>query len=160
MTQLARTAPTPPWQRQPGEGEIEWLTFLAWALGDRPALNATEDSRLAAVHRWHVRAQQIDARLRPAETPSQAVASIAQDALVVLRHELAWRASQAVTAPGQASLGELVQLLKLCSDLGLSAAQQPSAEAETPVDYSTLTPEELAILAQASAIIAKAKGAA
>lgn len=155
LVQAMPRTTAPPWKPQPGEGELEWLTFMVWCFGDRPLLKSPEDSRLAAVHRWEQRAQLIDARLRPAESPAQAVSAIAQDALVVLRHELAWRASQAVVNPGGASLAELVQLLKLCSDLGLSAQQAPS-DAET-VDYSTLTPEELSTLAAASAILAKAK---
>jgi hypothetical protein len=158
LVQAPRTTALP-WLRQPDESEEAWLTFLAWCFSTpQPILKSAEDSRLAAIHRWDQRAQLINARLRPTESPAQAVTAIAQDALVVLRHELAWRASQAVVNPGGASLGELVQLLKLCSDLGLSAQQAPS-DTEA-VDYSRLSEHELAVLAEASAILARAKSKA
>jgi hypothetical protein len=83
------------------------------------------------------------AALVPTETAEQAITRIAQDAVVILRRELAYRAELSLSEPGRISMSDLVALLRLTADLGVAAMRGEDSQA-TRADYSRLSPDELA----------------
>lgn len=78
----------------------------------------------------------------PTETAEQALTRIAQDAVVILRRELAWRAG---LRPGTVSMSDCIALLRLATELG--AAARRGAEDSAQADYSRLSPDERVQLA-------------
>lgn len=76
------------------------------------------------------------------ETPQQAITAIAQDAVLILRRGLAWRAALAARMPGRISMSDCIALLRLTADL--SEAARKGTDGQAPADYSRLSPEELA----------------
>lgn len=78
----------------------------------------------------------------PTETAEQALVAIAQDAVVILRRELSWRAT---LRAGSVSMSDCIALLRLATELGAAAKQ--GAEAAAQADYSRLSPEERVQLA-------------
>jgi hypothetical protein len=79
-----------------------------------------------------------------AETAQEAVVRIAQDAVLILRLELAWRAEMSIKRPGLIKMEDLVALLRFAAELGATASKSEDGKA---ADYSRLTPEERAQLA-------------
>lgn len=79
---------------------------------------------------------------RPTETAEQALVGIAQDAVVILRRELSWRAT---LRAGSVSMSDCIALLRLATELGAAAKQ--GAEDGAQADYSRLSPEERVQLA-------------
>ena len=79
------------------------------------------------------------------ETSQESCLRIAQDAVLVLRRELAYRAELAMLMPGQVSMQDIVQLLRLVKDLG-AAVGDPDAP-EQKANYDRLTPAERVQLA-------------
>jgi len=79
----------------------------------------------------------------PTETAELAIVGISQDAIVILRRELAWRAG---LRPGTVSMSDCIALLRLATELG--AAAKRGAEGDTQqADYSRLSPTERVQLA-------------
>lgn len=76
------------------------------------------------------------------ETAEQALVAIAQDAVVILRRELSWRAT---LRAGSVSMSDCIALLRLATELGAAAKQ--GAEDGARADYSRLSPEERVQLA-------------
>ena len=79
------------------------------------------------------------------ETAQQAIDHIAQDAVVILRRELAHKAETAMQWPGRVSMSDCIALLRLTADLGEAARK---GEGESRADYSRLSAEERVQLAQ------------
>lgn len=79
---------------------------------------------------------------RPTETAEQALVGIAQDAVVILRRELSWRAT---LRTGSVSMSDCISLLRLATELG--AAAKKGAEESARADYSRLSPDERVQLA-------------
>ena len=150
-------APKRPWQPQPGEEPGAFVAFLAWAFTE-PRLEQLPQAwaELALQHNWHKRALLLDKRLasRP-ETVEQATAAIAADALIVLRCELEHAAARAMTDPGRARLGDLTQLMRLLAELGAFAGKANGQDSD--LNYDSLTAAEMATLAAAGQILAKAR---
>lgn len=89
----------------------------------------------------------VPAPLEPArepETSEEAIIRIAQDAVVILRRELEYRAAVSALEPGSVSMGDCISLLRLTTELG-SAARRGDAQGEA--DYSRLSPQERVQLA-------------
>jgi hypothetical protein len=78
------------------------------------------------------------------ETVQEAVVHIAQDAVLILRRELAHQAELSLLCPGTVKMDDLVALLKLTAELGATAKRGDEAQ---QADYSRLSPEERAQLA-------------
>lgn len=79
------------------------------------------------------------------ETSREACLRIAQDAVLILRRELAYRVELAAILPGQVSMQDLIALLRLVKDLG-AATGDPDAP-EQKANYDRLTPAERVQLA-------------
>lgn len=79
-----------------------------------------------------------------AETAQEAVVRIAQDAVLILRRELAWRAEMSIKRPGLIKMEDLVALLRFAAELGATASKSEDGKA---ADYSRLSAEERAQLA-------------
>lgn len=161
MTVLAPVAHTVPWGKRPDESIAEYGTFLLWAFTpDRASLQLTpEASSTAARHGWWLRAAQLEAKLAPPKSLTEVTQSIASDAVTILHVELAALAAQSRANPGQQRLKDLTALLQLVAGMGgfnAVAKNAPSTD-EAGVDYSQLDADELACLARASHILAKAK---
>jgi hypothetical protein len=73
------------------------------------------------------------------EGVQEALLHIAQDAVVILRHELAAKADLAQRHPGWMSMSDCIALLRLTAELGEAAKRGDSA---AEANYSRLTPEE------------------
>lgn len=74
------------------------------------------------------------------ETAAEAITHIAQDAVVILRRELAYRAELSMLSPGRLSMSDCIALLRLTTDLGEAAKRGQGGGAQ--VDYSRLSPDE------------------
>lgn len=81
--------------------------------------------------------------LPPTETAEQALVGIAQDAVVILRRELSWRAT---LRAGSVSMSDCIALLRLTAELG-AAAQRGQEDEGQRADYSRLSPQERVQLA-------------
>lgn len=79
----------------------------------------------------------------PTETAEQALVGIAQDAVVILRRELSWRAT---LRAGSVSMGDCIALLRLATELGAAAKRGQEDEGQQ-ADYSRLSPTERVQLA-------------
>jgi hypothetical protein len=80
------------------------------------------------------------------ETVQESLLHIAQDAVVILRHELAKKAELAQKNPGWMSMGDCIALLRLTAELG-DAAKRGDGGAQA--NYDRLSPaerEQLAVL--------------
>lgn len=86
------------------------------------------------------------AGLPPVETAQAAVVAISQDAVVILRRELAYRANLSMLQPGLVNMSDCIALLRLATELGAAAAKGQDGEAQQ-ADYSRLSPEERVQLA-------------
>lgn len=75
------------------------------------------------------------------ETSQEAIVCIAQDAVLILRHELAFRAVQSLEAPGQVSMGDCIALLRLTTELGAAAARG-AEEVGQKANYDRLSPAQ------------------
>ena len=65
---------------------------------------------------------------------------IAQDAVTILRHELAWKARAAQMRPGFMNMSDCIALLRLTAELGEAAKRN---DADGPgASYDRMTPEE------------------
>jgi hypothetical protein len=82
----------------------------------------------------------------PVETAQVAVANISQDAVVILRRELAYRADLSMRQPGLVNMSDCIALLRLATELGAAAAKGQDGESQQ-ADYSRLSPEERVQLA-------------
>lgn len=80
---------------------------------------------------------------RPTESAEEALVGIAQDAVVILRRELSWRAT---LRAGSVSMSDCIALLRLATELGAAAKQGQGDEAQQ-ADYSRLSPQERVQLA-------------
>lgn len=80
------------------------------------------------------------------ETAEQAIIHIAQDAVVILRRELAYRAELSMTRPGVISMGDCIALLRLTTDLGAAAMRGDDGDA-LRANYDRLSPSERVQLA-------------
>ena len=77
--------------------------------------------------------------IAPVETSEQAIAAIAQDAVLILRRGLAYHARRAQRRPSDISLSACLALLRLVAELGPAAMKgQEVREA----DFEALSPEE------------------
>lgn len=74
------------------------------------------------------------------ETVQQSLLAIAQDAVVILRRELAWKARMAEVRPGLMEMSDVVALLKLMTELGEAAKR--GAEGGPVANYDRLTAAE------------------
>jgi hypothetical protein len=83
--------------------------------------------------------------LPASETSKESCLRIAQDAVLILRRELAFRVELAAIMPGQVSMQDLIALLRLVKDLG-DATRDPG-ESEQKANYDRLTPAERVQLA-------------
>ncbi len=79
------------------------------------------------------------------ETAQQSAIRIAQDAVLILRRELAYRVELSAIHPGLIEMQDLVALLKLVRDLGSAAGGDDLPEQK--VNYDRLTPAERVQLA-------------
>ena len=82
----------------------------------------------------------------PVETAQVAVAHISQDAVVILRRELAYRADLSMRQPGLVNMSDCIALLRLATELGAAAAKGQDGEFQQ-ADYSRLSSEERVQLA-------------
>lgn len=80
------------------------------------------------------------------ETAKEAITAIAQDAVLILRRELAYKASLALREPGFVSMQDCIALLRLTADLG-TTAMRGSEDGGQEADYSRLSLEERVQLA-------------
>jgi hypothetical protein len=80
------------------------------------------------------------------ETAQAAVVAISQDAVVILRRELAYRANLSMLQPGLVNMSDCIALLRLATELGAAAAKGQDGEAQQ-ADYSRLSQEERVQLA-------------
>ncbi len=78
------------------------------------------------------------------ETVQEAVVHIAQDAVLILRRELAFQAELSQRTPGYVKMDDLVALLKLSAELGTRAKR---GDEEQQPDYSRLSADERVQLA-------------
>ena len=94
--------------------------------------------------------EQVEAEVRaslvmPAvETAQESLMRIAQDAVLILRRELAFRAAMSERMPGLLTVFDINALLRTMTELA-PLAKQPGEDKEA--DYSRLTPAERAQLA-------------
>ena len=79
------------------------------------------------------------AAVPPTETAEQALVGIAQDAVVILRRELAFRSALSMKAPGGVKMKDLVAMLKLLVDLVPTAMKGHEGQS---ANFDALTPEE------------------
>lgn len=80
------------------------------------------------------------------ETSEAALVAIAQDAVVILRRELAFKAVRSIEQPGSVSMNDCVALLRLTAELG-AAARRGSEEVGQRANYDRLTPPQRVQLA-------------
>lgn len=80
------------------------------------------------------------------ETSQEAIVCIAQDAVLILRHELAYRAVQSIESPGEVSMFDCISLLRLTTELGAAAARG-AEELGQKANYDRLSPSERVQLA-------------
>lgn len=73
------------------------------------------------------------------ETVPEALLHVAQDALSILRHELAAKAQLAQKNPGWMSMSDCIALLRLTAELGEAAKR---GEGGAQPNYDRMTPEE------------------
>jgi hypothetical protein len=92
------------------------------------------------------RSAAMDLDLPEVETAQAAVVAISQDAVVILRRELAYRANLSVLQPGLVNMSDCIALLRLATELGAAAAKGQDGEAQQ-ADYSRLSQEERVQLA-------------
>lgn len=97
-------------------------------------------------------AQTVLAPVPEGETAQEAIVHIAEDAVLILRRELAWKAEMALLQPGRVSMSDCIALLRLTADLGEAAGKGTDGGAQA--DYSRLSPEELAQYAALSLKVA------
>lgn len=83
-----------------------------------------------------------DVKPEEVETSEQAIAAIAQDAVLILRRGLRYHANRALKLPRAVQMSDCVALLRLVAELGPVAAKGGGSGAGA--DYSRLSPEELA----------------
>lgn len=94
------------------------------------------------------RARPVESVLAPVpqgETAQEAIIHIAEDAVLILRRELAHKAELALLQPGRVSMSDCIALLRLTADLGEAAKR---GDGESRADYSRLSAEERVQLAQ------------
>lgn len=82
----------------------------------------------------------LDLAIPEAEPVQESLLHIAQDAVIILRRELAWKARQAEVRPGLMNMSDLVALLRLTAELG-EAAKRGDGDAPA-ANYDRLSPEE------------------
>lgn len=75
----------------------------------------------------------------PTETAEQALVGIAQDAVIIVRHALAYRAAVAVERPARIGMNDCVALLKLMVDLVPAAMKGHEGQR---ANFNGLTSEE------------------
>ncbi len=80
-------------------------------------------------------------RSLPVETSEQAIAAIAQDAVLILRRGLAYHANRALRRPQTVQMHDCVALLRLVTELGPAAMRGQDGQVQR-ADYSRLSPEE------------------
>jgi hypothetical protein len=80
------------------------------------------------------------------ETSEAALVAIAQDAVVILRRELAFKALLSIENPGTVALGDCIALLRLATELG-AAARRGSEEVGQRANYDRLSPQQRVQLA-------------
>jgi hypothetical protein len=80
------------------------------------------------------------------ETSQAALVRIAQDAVIILRRELSFRAQVSLLEPGSISMGDCIALLRLTTELGAAARKGETGQAQA-ADYSRLSPQERVQLA-------------
>jgi hypothetical protein len=78
------------------------------------------------------------------EPVQESLLHIAQDAVIILRRELAEKARLATRNPGWMSMSDCIALLRLTSELGEAAKRKDGGQ---QADYSRLSPEERVQLA-------------
>jgi hypothetical protein len=81
--------------------------------------------------------------LPPTETVQEALVGIAQDAVLILRRGLAYHFDRITAHPSALSVSDCTALLRLMAEFGPAAAKSANGE-PVRVDYSRLSPEELA----------------
>lgn len=75
----------------------------------------------------------------PTETAEQALVGIAQDAVVILRRELAFQSALSMRGPGTVKMKDLVAMLKLLVDLVPHAMKGHEGQG---ANFDALTPDE------------------
>jgi len=78
------------------------------------------------------------------ESVQESLLHIAQDAVIILRRELAEKARLATQNPGWMSMSDCIALLRLTAELGEAAKRK---DGDQQADYSRLSPEERVQLA-------------
>lgn len=81
----------------------------------------------------------------PPETVQESLQHIAQDAVIILRRELAEKAERALKRPGQMSMSDCIALLRLTAEIGEAAKR--GSEEQGEANYERLSPEERVQLA-------------
>jgi hypothetical protein len=155
MNQLAQTEPRRQWQRQHDEPVTDYAKFLLWHFSDERPTQLPPALHLIALQRgWQARSWLIDKLLNArAETVEQATSAIAADSLSILRHELEFRAAEALANPGRTPLKDLTALLRLLAELGAFAGK--TAQPDDQLELGDLSDHEAATLAEAAAILAR-----
>lgn len=83
--------------------------------------------------------------LPPTETVQESLLHIAQDAVIILRRELQWKAQLAMLRPGMMNMSDCIALLKLTTELGEAAKR---GDGDGPqASYERLSPDERVQLA-------------
>jgi hypothetical protein len=85
--------------------------------------------------------QAVELPPHPIETAQEALVRIVQDAVVILRRELEYRAALSTARPGRVSMFDCIALLRLTADLGAAAMRSEDGQAQR-ADYTRLSPEE------------------
>lgn len=80
------------------------------------------------------------------ETSQEAITRIAQDAVVILRRELAFRAELSLADPGSVSMTDCIALLRLTTELGAAAMRGADGDV-LRANYDRLSPSERVQLA-------------
>lgn len=161
-TVITPTEPLAPHEQRPDEPLEAWILFLRWTFGGKPRPEIINDAvrQMALRHDWQRRAALVDRRLERVRSVSDTAQQIALDAVSILSTELEALAAESRIRPGRQRLRDLTALLGLVSAMGgFAAIKAPDTSEAEAIDYSTLTEDELATLAEASAILARAKRA-
>lgn len=121
-------------------------------MAQQPKVRARPKAKRKAAARkgWDTRREKRSAlavgELPEVETAEAAITGISQDAVLILRRELRYRAQLSMLQPGMVNMSDCIALLRLGADLATAASKGQDGEAQK-ADYSRLSPEERVQLA-------------
>jgi hypothetical protein len=115
-------------------------------IGDPPELDFESESGALVQTKEQVEAEvRASLALPEKETSQESLQRIAQDAVLILRREFAFRAEMALRMPGLLTVFDLNQLLRTMA--GLTELARDPEESQQKANYDRLTPAERVQLA-------------